>query len=1137
VTLKIAAQSDRDNQFSRPIALQQTTGSSGIIGGSGSGFTSDLPESAQLSLAPSAIVIQTGDFKLEFPDDVKAVFPNGSTRGVIFLTPLKDARTPVDLPYGYYSKSIVQITPFNVKIDPGGKLTFPNVDGFAAGAPAQLFRYDSTLGKFVQDPAKAFVSADGQWIETEPGAIKITTYYFASAPREITTITGRVLERDGKTTVARAVVRFRGQEALTDGNGSYVLRYVPVRAGETISVDVSYLRSNARVERVESAAVPVVVGGITKVPDVLLPGNTDNRPPTILAPPKFEVEEGRNTDIRLVVTDPDLRQTIQVKVEGARFASIIKPVGSVPSAYLLRLSPTFSDSGEYKLLLTATDSENASARQEIALIVKNANRAPAVRDQSATVDEDAAVDITLQGVDPDNDSLTFMVVNAPANGSLKGEGAKLVYQPSPNFNGTDQFTFKASDASASSNTGTVHITVRPVNDPPMISLPGPQTVDEGKQIGFAVSASDPDDRQNLTFSLVDPLPPGVALTPASPTSSQFSWTPTFTQAGVYKITFKVTDDGSPQLSVMGEVQITVNDVTVLSVPGNQQVSEGQSLVFDVSLLSVIGNLTANITAEGLPEGAGLFDLIVGTRQFRWTPNFTQAGKYVVRFQAVSILPLGINETREVSITVLDVQRDLSQEPSPLSIFGAAGPLPQSSGDDGDALGASIATGDLNGDGVSDLAIGAIKANGNGLNSGQVYVFFAKRGMEGSIDLARQNADVTLVGEATEDSFGESLAIGDLNGDGKNDLVIGAPLANVGDIPDAGKVYGIFGALSPGAFEIAKVATLTILGERRSDRLGTSLALGPIHVKAGAAADLIVGAPGYDPVVTGPQLTDAGVVYVFYGGATLQKTIEASFNSNLIIAGAVAGAQFGATLAAGNFNGDEFADVAIGAPLSGKSRGAVYLALGSDKLALDAADKLPSLAGVDEEDNFGQTLAMGDLNGDGKADLIIGASGGDGPNNSRLDAGEVYVVYGGDLLPGRTFDLTIYGVNENDDEIPDSVGLSLSVGDFSGDGVPDLAIGAPGVDSGNLKRAPCGAIYLLFGAGKSLTGTLDISVKTADLTVFGADPGDFLGLGAIAIANIDGSETNDLILGIPQAASVNNSRQGAGEVRALWGSKR
>lgn len=1146
VTLKIPAQSNRDNQFSRPIALQQATGSSGTIGGgSFAGETLTIGESASANRAaePTAIVIQTGDFQLQFPDNVKPVFPNGATSGAVFLTPLKDARTPVDLPAAYYSKSIVQITPFNVKLDQGGKLILPNLDGFPAGAPAILFRYDQESGGFVREATKALVSSDGQRIETDPGAIKVTSYYFAAVLRQTTTITGRVLENDRKTPVAKAIVRFRGQESLTDGNGSYVLRYVPVKRDEEISVEVSYPRSTGRVDRAQSTIVPAIVGGITKVPDVILGDNKENRAPTILASPKIEIEEAKNYEFRFTVSDPDANQTVRVSVEGARFASVSRGVTSALNAYVLKLTPGYLDAGDYTLTLIASDNAGATARQEIALSVRNVNRPPISRDIAGTIDEDATANIRLEGADPDDDRLTFAVVTPPNNGDLSGDAPALVYKPKLNFNGVDQFTFKVNDGTTDSRVFTATITVRPVNDPPVIITPDPQTTSEGKQISFAVSAFDPDTGQALTISTVNEPPLGATLTPASPTSVQFTWTPNFSQAGLYSVIFKVTDNGSPQLSDMKEVSITVTDTRLLSAPDEQRVNEGQSLIFEISAPSPDGKQTINITAEGLPEGATMSAQTATGRQFIWTPGFTQAGNFTVKFKALNDGPLAVNETKDVTVTVFDVQRDLAKEPAPLSIFGAAGPLPESIGDDGDAFGSSVATGDLNGDGVPDLAIGATDVNGRGFNTGQVYVFFGRRGMEGAIDLANRPADMTLMGEAAEDSFGESLAIGDINGDGKNDLVIGAPLADVGDIPDTGKVYGVFGNLAAGSFEIEKAAGLTILGGGRSVRFGASVAVGFFHTKNGPAADLMIGAPGYRTIPVGnPTPVEGGGVLGFFGGAALKGTIEASRISNLILIGSKAGGQLGATLAVGNFNGDDFADVAIGAPFALKDRGTITLFLGSKDFSQLPSTRIEFI-GVDDGDNFGAALAMGDLNSDGKSDLIIGAPGGDGPNNSRPDVGEAYVIYGIDNLQGNPADLTalagltIFGVGDPGDEFPEAIGSSLAVSDFTGDGVPDLAIGSPGADSLNITRKPSGAIYLVFGSAKGLAGSIDLSPKTADMTVFGADSGDFLGLGVIAFGNINASDANDLILGIPLSSSFNNLRSGAGEVRAVWGIKR
>ncbi|MGH9842189.1 MAG: IPT/TIG domain-containing protein, partial [Blastocatellia bacterium] len=410
ITLKITAKDRRDNQFSRAIAMQQATGSGGTVGG-GSGLmaqggtgTTGNTAGAEVSEAP--IVIQTGEYKLEIENGTKANFPSGATFGSIVLTPLKEARTPVDLPIGYFSSAIVQITPFNVKLDPGAKLVLPNTDGFPAGAPALLFRYDPDEGKFVQDKAtKANVTPNGMFIETEPGAIKSTTYYFAAVLRNTTTLSGRIVEQKGGAPVVRASVNFRGQETYTDGNGSYVLRFVPVKEGEKASVEASILRSSGRVDRATSASLPVVLGGTTKITPIFMPG-FENRPPTILVQQKIEIDEGKSVDIPVVVSDPDPNQTITVRITAPSFVTLVRTASpNSASTFALRLTPGYTSAGTYKVSFSAIDNLGASAVDDIELIVRNVNRPPLAKELAVTLDEDAMANIKLDGSDPDNDPI------------------------------------------------------------------------------------------------------------------------------------------------------------------------------------------------------------------------------------------------------------------------------------------------------------------------------------------------------------------------------------------------------------------------------------------------------------------------------------------------------------------------------------------------------------------------------------------------------------------------------------------------------------------------------------------------------------------------------------------------------------
>lgn len=1143
---KIFVQRNRDNAFPSRITLQQETGNSGFVG-SGSSFGGDGSSRfriARAKLGPDPVTIRTDRFSLEIQGSTEATFPNDDKFGEIFLTPLQNARTPVELPFGYFSSSIVQITPFGVKLEPGAKLVFPNDDRLAKGETAILFRYDQEAGKFVEDRAKATVSLDGETIETDPGAITITSYYFAARKRDLTTVSmttikGYVYEKESMTPVVQALARFKGQESFTDGAGSYVLRYVSANQGEEVSVDVSVVRPTGRVDRAVSAKVPAKPGDVTQAPAVFMPGAKENRPPTLIGPKRLEMNEGKTIDVKLAVTDPDPNQTLQVRVTGAPFATVFRggpPVTTGPTAsftYSLRLSPGFDHENEYTLTLIATDGAGGETRRKIDLKVKKTNRAPTANSQIVTVDEDTAGTIKLTATDPDvEDKLNFTIVAQPLNGKLSGIAPDLTYTPNPNFAGTDRFTFKANDGALDSIAATVTISVRAINDPPVLAVPGPQTAGEGQTIDLPISASDPDAGQRLTITATG-LPAGASFIQSSATSAQFRWAPAFSQAGSYAISFRVADDGIPSLNDKKEVRITVSDVALFVAPASKKVNEGQPLAFDVAPTGGLP-VPVTLTALDLPPGASLQDqgqnLVPGTLRFRWTPGFTQAGVYSISIKATIAPQPEVSEIRQMQITVFDAQHDFAEDPADLTVNGLRDVITPLRGG---GAGYSVVVGDLDGDGIHDLAIGAPSDNA----AGQVHVFLGRANPRGVVDLATRPADVTIRGEAPDDRFGSSLAIGDINGDGKADLIIGAPAADASNAPDSGKVYAVFGALAQGAYDIAKIASLKIVGAGRDDRLGASVAVGKIG-EASAPESLIIGAPLFDVPGTAAPLTNAGCVYGFFGGSTLAGIIDlGAWSADFTIAGVVAEGQLGYSLATGNFNSDDSADIAIGAPAadsgSFKAAGIVYLVPGSQSLK-GAIRSFQMFNGADSGVSAGLSVAMGDLNGDGLAELIIGAPGADGPNNMRPDSGEVYILFGMSAIQGIPSQLTIFGGAPNADEFPDGLGFSVAAGDFTGDGIPDLIMGAPGADSPDSTRQGVGAAYMIFGSRNFTSGTFDLTSDSPDLKIFGAKPGDRLGAGGFAFGKLDLAGANDLAIGVPAALKAENASIGAGEVRVLRG---
>src|SRR5215204_7001059 len=229
-----------------------------------------------------------------------------------------------------------------------------------------------------------------------------------------------------------------------------------------------------------------------------------------------------------------------------------------------------------------------------------------------------------------------------------------------------------------------------------------------------------------------------------------------------------------------------------------------------------------------------------------------------------------------------------------------------------------------------------------------------------------------------------------------------------------------------------------------------------------AADLAIGAPG--------ENSSSGVVHVLYGsgtGLTAAGSQLWSQDSPGIAGAPEAGDIFGFALAAGDFNGDTQADLAIGAPGENSFAGVVHVLYGSGTGLTAAGSQLwsqdsPGIAGAAEaNDDFGLTLAAGNFNGDGAADLAIGAPG----ENSF--AGVVHVLYGsGTGLTAAGSQLWsqdspgIGGAAEPDDIF----GQALAAGDFNGHGAADLAIGAPGENSF------AGVAQVLYGSGTGLTAT-------------------------------------------------------------------
>ena len=401
----------------------------------------------------------------------------------------------------------------------------------------------------------------------------------------------------------------------------------------------------------------------------------------------------------------------------------------------------------------------------------------------------------------------------------------------------------------------------------------------------------------------------------------------------------------------------------------------------------------------------------------------------------------------------------------------------------DLFGSALAAGDFDNDGFIDLAIGVPGEDiGTIADAGAVNVLYGSAsGLSASGgQFFSQNTPGVFGGAETEDGFGSALGVGDFNNDSFADLAIGVPSEGVGGASQAGAVNVLYGS----------AARLTATGNQQffqgnggiggvaevGDEFGFVLTGGDFNNDT--FDDLAIGVP-FEDVGT---VFDAGAINVLYGSASrLTATGNQQWlqGSGGIVGVAEESDFFGSALAAGDFNNDTFADLAIGAPFedvgSVLDAGAINVLYGSAARLTATGNQQffqggGGVIGVAEDgDTFGFALAGGDFNNNGFDDLAIGAISED--IGTIQDAGAVNVLYGSaarlTAVGNQQFFQGSGGLVGTAEE-GDFVGAALSTGDYNNDSFADLAIGAPFEDIGTILDA--GAINTLYGSAGTLTTT-------------------------------------------------------------------
>ena len=434
-------------------------------------------------------------------------------------------------------------------------------------------------------------------------------------------------------------------------------------------------------------------------------------------------------------------------------------------------------------------------------------------------------------------------------------------------------------------------------------------------------------------------------------------------------------------------------------------------------------------------------------------------------------------------------------------------------------------GDINGDNIDDFAIGAPAADPNGDRSGATYIIYGQTdGFSANINLRNLNAGdgFRIVGENRGDLSGGSVSSGDVNGDGFNDIIIGALQAE----PDgdhinhnSGSTYVVFGKSGgySGTVNLSSIVTngdgFRLDGENRSDWSGEFVSAGDIN------------GDGYDDVIIGVSWVGyngdggrSGSTYVVFGKPDnpdesndlngIMSLSELDGSDGFRIDGGGPVDWSGRFVSSGDVNGDGYDDIIIGARYVGQYddngdwSGTAYVVFGKANDANDSSDfdAIMRLSEIDGSNGFriegvnyhglSGLSSAGDINGDGNDDIIIGFNAV-ARNGNWIGAS--YIVFGkaNDASGASTFDANVRlseldgsdGFRIEGTNADDHSGLFVSsAGDFNGDGFDDVIIGAHGAESngvsssssGSTYISSSGSTYIVFGKETGFSDTIRLS---------------------------------------------------------------
>ncbi|WP_179957663.1 cadherin domain-containing protein [Exilibacterium tricleocarpae] len=812
--------------------------------------------------------------------------------------------------------------------------------------------------------------------------------------------------------------------------------------------------------------------GLSTTQNVTISVSNVNEGPVFTSGTTATVNENQTATYTAVATDPD-GDVLTCSLGGADAALFTLDANTGELTF--KEAPDYENLGShhpYNIIITAMDSDGLSASQDVTISVSNVNEAPVFTSgTTATVNENQTAAYTAVATDPDGDVLIYSPGGADAAlFNLDANTGELTFKNAPDYEGLGShhpynITITATDNDGLSTSQDVTISVSNVNEAPVFTSGTTATVNEHQTAAYTAEATDVD--SGILIYSLSGADAALFTLDANTGELTFKNAPDHENLGShhpYNITITAMD--SDGLSASQDVTISVsnvNEAPVFTSGTTATVNENQTAAYTAEAMDPEGE-TLSYTYSLSGTDAVLFNIDAKTGEV----TFEYAPDYE---------NLGANHPYNITITATDSD-DLSTS--------------------------------------QDVTISV-----NNVMNERVEL---------ELPDVLLNSDLGFVinGVESGDSSGVFVShAGDVNGDGFDDLIVGAFLADRNNLNNSGLTYLVYGSADGGTVELSEIENgdnnslgIAIGGVREGNRVGLSVSAGDVN--GDGYADIIFGGDRGYVVYGGNKLSNIDV-------SDIENAPDGKSDLGFVVSGLGAGWRVSG---GGDINGDGFDDVYIGT--TGNSDNyMVYGGGGLSNIDLDPyivsdttnADHangivIHGIEGDPSDSNLGRSKyghIVGDVNGDGIDDMMF-ADRGDTSNTPNRSAG--YVVYGGNNLSDIEFSdiaagtggfvIDIAGSFASVGTISTSPGDIRSAGDFNGDGFDDLIISYMFADTPN--GTISGLSYVLFGGSHlSHIDLADVEQGIGGFAIYGARKNDATGRRVSSAGDINGDGLGDLFI--------------------------